>query len=127
MMKKFKGETMKKTEKMTEEILLKNKSIDELIRIKMQEELKNAFNNRVGKRSKVIFRNIKDVPVEKIFTKKAVFRVFNRETQVETLINGLQAEALLGMQNDVREKFKRKETDIFSTDTLFVKFDSIEL
>ncbi len=127
MMKKFKGEKMKKSEKMTEEILLKNKSIDELIRIKMQEELKNAFNKRVGKQSKVIIRNIKDVPVEKIFTKKAVFRVFNKETQIETLINGLQAEALLGMQNDVREKFKRKETDIFSTDTLFVKFESIEL
>ena len=127
MMKKFKGETMKKTEKITEEILLKNKSIDELIRIKMQEELKNAFNKRVGNQSKVIIKSIKDVPVEKIFTKKAVFRVFNRETQIETLINGLQAEALLGMQNDVREKFKRKETDIFSTDTLFVKFESIEL
>lgn len=126
-MKKFKGEKMKKSEKMTEEILLKNKSIDELIRIKMQEELKNAFNKRVGKQSKVIIKNIKDVPVEKIFTKKAVFRVFNKETQIETLINGLQAEALLGMQNDVREKFKRKETDIFSTDTLFVKFESIEL
>ena len=118
---------MKKTEKMTEEILLKNKSIDELIRIKMQEELKNAFNKRVGKQSKIIIKDIKDAPVEKIFTKKAVFRVFNKETQVETLINGLQAEALLGMQNEVREKFKRKETDIFSTDTLFVKFESIEL
>lgn len=127
MMKKFKGETMKKTEKMTEEVLLKNKSIDELIRIKMQEELKNAFNKRVGRQSKILIKNIKDVPVEKIFTKKSVFRVFNKETQVETLINGLQAEALLGMQNDIREKFKRKETDIFSTDTLFVKFESIEL
>lgn len=127
MMKKFKGEKMKKSEKITEEILLKNKSIDELIRIKMQEELKNAFNKRVGKQAKVIIKNIKDAPVDKIFTKKAVFRVFNKETQVETLINGLQAEALLGMQNDVREKFKRKETDIFSTDTLFVKFESIEL
>ena len=43
------------------------------------------------------------------------------------MINGLQAEALIGMQNDVREKFKRKETDIFSTDILFVKFERIEL
>lgn len=118
---------MKKSEKLTEEILLKNKSIDELIRIKMQQELKNAFNKRVGKQSKIIVKNIKDVPTDKIFTKKAVFRVFNKETQIETLINGIQAEALIGMQNDVREKFKRKETDIFSTDTLFVKFESLEL
>ena len=118
---------MKKTENLTEEILLNNKSIDELIRIKMQQELKSAFNNRVGKQSKVIIRDIKDVPIDKIFTKKAVFRVFNKETQIETLINGLQAEALIWMQNDVREKFRRKETYIFSTDTLFVKFESIEL
>ncbi len=118
---------MKKTDNLKEEVLLKNKSIDELIRIKMQEELKNAFNKRVGKQPKVIIKNIKDVPVDKIFTKKTVFKVFNRDTQVETLINGIQAEALIGMQNDVREKFKRKETDIFSTDTLFVKFESFEL
>ena len=118
---------MKKSEKITEEILLKNKSIDELIRIKLQEELKNAFNMRVGKQSKTIIRDIKKVPADKIFTKKAVFKVFNRETHVETMVNGLQAEALIGMQNDVREKFKNKETDIFSTDTLFVKFDSIEI
>lgn len=118
---------MKQQKDLTEEILMENKSIDELIKLKMQEELKNAFNNRVGNNRKVLITNIKDVPVDKIFTKKSIFKVFNKETQVETMINGLQAEALIGMQNDVREKFKRKETDIFSTDILFVKFESIVL
>ena len=103
---------MKKSKDLTEEILMKNKSLDELIKMKMQEELKNAFNTRVGNNS---------------FTKRATFKVFNKDTKVETLINGLQAEALIGMQNEVREKFKRKETDIFSTENLFVKFESIEL
>ena len=118
---------MKKSKDLTEEILMKNKSLDELIKLKMQEELKNAFNTRVGNNSKTLITDIKDVPVDNIFTKRATFKVFNKETKVETLVNGLQAEALIGMQNDVREKFRRKETDIFSTDNLFVKFESIEL
>lgn len=118
---------MKKSNDITEEILMNNKSIDELIKMKMQEEMKNAFNSRVGNNSKTLITDMKDVPVDKIFTKKSTFKVFNKETKVETLINGLQAEALIGMQNDVREKFKRKEIDIFSTDNLFVKFDRIEL
>ena len=118
---------MKKSKDLTEEILMKNKSLDELIKLKMHVELKNAFNTRVGNNSKTLITDIKDVPVDKIFTKRATFKVFNKETKVETLVNGLQAEALIGMQNDVREKFRRKETDIFSTDNLFVKFESIEL
>lgn len=118
---------MKKTGEIAEEILMKNKSLDELIKMKMQEELKNAFNNRVGNNSRVLITDIKNVPDGKIFTKKATFKVFNKDTKIETLINGLQAEALIGMQDEVREKFRRKETDIFSTDNLFVKFESIEL
>lgn len=118
---------MKKSKDLTEEILMKNTSLDELIKMKMQEELKNAFNSRVGNNSRAIITDIKDVPVDKIFTKRATFKVFNKDTKVETLINGLQAEALIGMQNEVREKFKRKEIDIFSTESLFVKFESIEL
>lgn len=118
---------MKKTTDITEEILIKNKSLDELIKIKMQEELKNAFNKRLGIKSKKRIENIKDVPAGKIFSKQAVFKVFNKSTQLETLINGLQAEAMLGMQNDIRNQLLKCEIDVFSTETLFVKFEYIEV
>ena len=70
---------MKKSKDLTEEILMKNKSLDELIKLKMQEELKNAFNTRVGNNSKTLITDIKDVPVDKIFTKRATFKVFNKK------------------------------------------------
>lgn len=118
---------MKKSTDLAEELLSKNKSLDELIKMKMQEELKNAFQKRTGAVSKKRIENIKDVPKNKLFSKQAVFKVFNKDTQIETLINGLQAEAFVGMQNDVRAKLLNSETDIFLTDNLFVKFEYLEI
>lgn len=118
---------MKKTTDFTEELLCKNTSMDELIKMKMQEELKNAFQRRIGISNKKRINNIKDVPKNKLFSKQTVFKVFNKDTQIETLVNGLQAEALVGMQADVRAKLLNSETDIFLTDNLFVKFEYLEI
>ena len=117
---------MKKSKDLTEEILMKNKSLDELIKLKMQEELKNAFNTRVGNNSKTLITDIKDVPVDKIFTKRATFKVFNKETKVETLVNGLQAEALIGVQNHIRSKMLSGELNAFTTDDAYIKFERAE-
>lgn len=117
---------MKKQNDMAEELLMKNKSLDELIKLKMQEELKNAFKKRVSIVEKRKVTLISEVPEEKLFSRKAFYKVFNKNTQVETMVNGLQAEGLIGMQDDVREKIVKRETDIFSTDNLFVKFEYYE-
>lgn len=118
---------MKKQNEIAEEVLMKNKSIDELIALKMQEELKNAFKKRVGIADRTKVFEITKVPAEKLFSKKAYYKVFNKETQVQTMVNGLQAEGLIGMQDDTRKKLLQHETDIFSTDNLFVKFEYFEV
>ncbi|MBQ3310626.1 hypothetical protein IJG72_00970 [bacterium] len=42
-------------------------------------------------------------------------------------INGLQAEALLGLDDVSREKLLKGETDIFSTENSFVKFEYTQI
>ena len=46
--------------------------------------------------------------------------------KTETYINGMQAEAMIGLQSSVREKVKNGQMDAFSTDGAYVKFEQIE-
>ena len=116
----------KKDENDIEQMLLKQKSLDDLIKIKMEEEIKAEFNRKKEKPSKKIIKEIAQVPKDLIFSKQAVYKVFNRTNKVETYINGFQAEAMLGLQNNVRAKIKAGEMDAFSTSNAYVKFEYIE-
>ena len=106
-----------------EERLLNNASLEEIIKMKIErnfiEDLKKSKEKKVLK----TYTDIKDVPQGKIFSKSSVFRYFNRKTMCETFINGLQAEALIGLQNDVREKMAKGELNAFTTDDAYVKFE----
>lgn len=117
------------TKKDTNEIeqrLLSQASLDELIKIKMEEELKAELEKAKEKPKKKIITDISKVPVELIFSKEAVYKLFNRENKTETFINGIQAESMLGLQNNIREKIKSGQMDAFSTDKAYVKFEKIE-
>lgn len=119
---------MKKTnEKEIEQKLLSQSSLDELIKIKMEEELKKEIEKAKEKPSKKIITDVSKVPAGFIFSKHATYRMFNRTNKCETFLNGIQAEALLGLQTNVREKIKNGQTDAFSTETAYVKFEYVEL
>lgn len=117
---------MKKDANEIEQRLLSHASLDELIKIKMEEELKAEFEKSKEKPQKKIITDISKVPTELIFSKQAVYKIFNRINKTETYLNGLQAEAMLGIQNAIREKIKSGQMDAFSTDTAYVKFKKIE-
>lgn len=117
---------MKKQENDIEQRLLGNASLDELIKIKMEEELKEEFEKAKEKIEKQTVTDISKAPTELIFSKQAVYKVFNRITKSETYINGLQAEGLLGLQTTMREKIKSGQMDAFSTNNAYVKFEKIE-
>ena len=108
-----------------EKMLLDNASIDELIKLKMEQSLREELNKKPTKNK--IVTDIKDAPQNLIFSKKSVFKLFNKETKTETFINGIQAEGLLGLQNNIREKIKNKELDSFSTENTYIKFHSIKI
>ena len=74
-----------------------------------------------------IITDLKKVPKDKIFSKDALYKIFNRNTKCETYINGVQAEALTGIQNNIREKLLKAELSAFTTDDSYVKFVKVVL
>jgi len=116
---------MKKNEKDAEERLLSSASLDELIKIKMEQEIKQEVDKSKQQPSKKVITDISKVPSALIFSKKSVFKMFNRINKTETYLNGLQAEALMGLQTSIRDKISSGLMDAFSTEDAYVKFESI--
>ena len=112
---------------MNEEELLLGKSLDELIKIKIEQEFLNEIKKSKEKPKKKIYTDVKTLPKGKIFSKDAVFKCYNRDTKCETLINGVQAEALIGLQNHIREKMLNGELSAFTTENAYIKFEKAEL
>ena len=108
-----------------EQVLLSNASLDELIKMKIDEEFKQKPQN-IKSKSKII-TEIKNVPTDKIFSKNTIFRLYNRKNLTQCCINGIQAEALLGIQTDIREKILSGDLTSFSTDDAYVKFEKTVL
>ena len=108
-----------------EQVLLSDTSFDELIKLKIDQEFKPK--QTTNKYKSKLFTEIKDVPREKIFSKNTIFRVYNRKNLTQTCINGIQAEALLGIQTDIREKILSGTLTSFSTDDAYVKFEKTVL
>lgn len=118
---------MAKQQNDDEQRLLNHASLDELIKMKMEEELKAELKKAKEKPVKQVVTDISKVPSDLIFSKKSVYRLFNRINKTETYINGVQAEAMLGLQNSIREKIQSGQMDAFSTDSAYIKFEKIEL
>lgn len=110
-----------------EQMLLNNASLDELIKMKIEKEFKAEQEMAKTKPQKKVITDIEKVPKSKIFSKQAVFRLFNRKNKTETFINGMQAEALLGIQNSIREKIYNGEVSAFTTEDAYVKFEKIDV
>ncbi len=118
---------MNQKKKMIEDALLSGKSIDELIKIKMKEEIKSAFKNVSVKFEKKRIYDIKKVPQKELFSKKSVFKKFNKLNNTISYINGIQAEAMLGLDSVSRERLIKGEIEVFSTENAFVKFEYAEI
>lgn len=118
---------MKKEEKDLEQRLLNQTSLDELIKRKMEEEIQLEIKNSQKTLKKEIIKDITKVPTHLIFSKSAIYKMFNRLNKSETYLNGLQAEAMIGLQNIIREKIKSGEMDAFSTDGAYIKFEYVEI
>lgn len=106
-----------------EEMLLKNASLEDLIKMKIEKEFMEDLKKSKEVPKTKVYTDIKELPKEKIFSKFAVYKYFNRNTKCESFINGIQAEALIGVQNSVREKMLKGELNAFTTDEAYIKFD----
>ena len=104
-----------------EEVLLNSTPLDELIKIKIDEEFNSKKHN--AKQKTQIITDLKEVPKEKIFSKNSIFRVYNRKNLTQSCINGMQAESLIGIQTEIREKILSGSLTAFSTEDAYVKFE----
>lgn len=119
---------MKEKDQNIEEMLLSNTSLDDLIRMKIEAEFNDEMKKAKdlnAKKEKKIYTKIADVPQQYIFSKHAVYKFYNRNTKQETFINGIQAEALLGIQHNMRQKILAGELSTFSTDDAYIKFENV--
>ena len=110
-----------------EDALLSGKSLDELIKIKMKEEMKTVFNKTAKTAKKKRIYSIKEVPQGVIFSKNAVFKKFNKTNNTISFINGIQAESMLGLDESSRDKLLKGEIEVFSTENAFVKFEHVDI
>lgn len=110
-----------------EEMLMSGASLDDLIKMKIEQEFMNDMKKSEEKSELKIITDLKKVPKDKIFSKDALYKIFNRNTKCETYINGVQAEALTGIQNNIREKLLKAELSAFTTDDSYVKFVKVVL
>lgn len=119
---------MKNKDDDIEEMLLSSASLDDLIRMKIEAEFQDEIKKSKelkARQQKKVYTKINQVPKEYIFSKQAVYKFYNRHTKLETYINGVQAEALLGLQNNIRNKILNGEMSTFSTDDAYVKFEKV--
>lgn len=105
-----------------EEALLSGASLDDLIKKKFNQEIESEIkNSKIShKLSKVT--DFDKLPSSETFAKSTTYLVFNRNTKQESYVNGIQAESLIGLQPQVREKLANKLVDCFLTDNYYVKF-----
>ena len=106
-----------------EQRLLNDISLDEIIKSKIEEEFNSELKHEKKKAVRKAVTNLKELSKEQIFSKNSVFKLYNRINKSETLINGIQADALLGIQTGIREKFFDGSLTVFSTEDAYVKFE----
>lgn len=117
---------MKNKENDIEQLLLEGASIDDLIKMKIENEFKKEFEKGKQKPEKKIYTDISKTPKELIFSKSATYKLFNRNTKCETFINGVQADGFLGTQNNLREKILEGVISTFTTQDAYIKFEKAE-
>lgn len=126
MMKKFEERFLMKENKEIEQILLNDSSYEKFVSTKVEKEFIQEINNPEIKKKKVV-TDIKSVPKEKLFSKDAYYLVMNKKSKTKSYINGIQAEAFLGGQNSLREKFLTLNLDSFVNGDYYVKFQKLKV
>lgn len=104
-----------------EKLLLNKHSLDDLIKMQIEEEFYTK-QETTTKKNKII-TDITQLKPNQIFNKSSVFKFFNRKNKTETFIDGVQAEAIIGSETEIKEKFMDGSLSAFATDDAFIKFE----
>ncbi len=109
-----------KEDKEIEKILLNDKNYEKFMHSKIEKEFIEITNDNKSETKNIT--DIKEVPKDKIFSKKTTYLVMNKNSKTKSYINGLQAEGFLGSDNEQRKKLISGEVDYFVCGNSYIKF-----
>ena len=93
--------------------------IEKNLKEKIHKEIDAAKNRSQSEKTEKKFQ---DLTQNELFSKRSVWKVFNRRNYTNSLINGLQAEAFIGNNDNIREEILSKKTDCFLSNHLYIEF-----
>lgn len=109
-----------KNDKEIEQILLNDEKYEKFIKDKTEQDFKKIIEEADKKNDSVI-TDFKQMPKDKLFSKKATYFVINKNSKTSSYINGIQAESFLISPYE-REKFLSGKTDAFVYQDNYIKF-----
>ena len=113
---------MTKNKDNIEKKLLCADEIDELISVKINRRIENEINQAKKEKTRTVINEFEQVPKSKTFSPKSVYPVFNRKTQRESFINGIQADSLIGLHQEIRNNLLERYCDNFTVGEYYVRF-----
>lgn len=109
-----------KNDKEIEQILLNDEKYEKFIKDKTEQDFKKIIEE-AGKKNNSVITDFKQMPKDKLFSKKATYFVINKNSKTSSYINGIQAESFLISPYE-REKFLSGKTDAFVYQDNYIKF-----
>ena len=114
-----------KNDKEIEKILLDDKNYEKFLNSKIEKEFLQITDENIKPENK-IYKDIKDVPADKLFDRNATYLVMNKSSKTKSFVNGIQAEGFLGSDMLQRNKFLTKQVDYFVCGNNYIKFFKYE-
>ncbi len=109
-----------KNDKEIEQILLNDEKYEKFIKDKTEHDFKKIIEE-AGKKNNSVITDFKQMPKDKLFSKKSTYFVINKNSKTSSYINGIQAESFLISPYE-REKFLSGKTDAFVYQDNYIKF-----
>ena len=97
--------------------------VEKNLKEKMQKEINEAKNHTTEEKAELKFN---DLTEKELFSSRAMWKVFNRRNYTNSIINGIQAEAFIGNNDNLREEILNHNTDCFLAKHLYIEFYSFK-
>lgn len=93
--------------------------IENDLKSKVHKEIEASKNQKNFSEKNTDFENLSE---KQLFSKNALWKVFNRRNYTNSMINGIQAESYLAALDTTRAEIIEHKTDCFLAKHLFIEF-----
>jgi len=102
---------------------------DKMLEEKLINELKQEKDKIEAQKHKrkTVITDFSALPENCVFSEKAFYRLFNRETEREFFINGIDLECRIGLNQAIFDKLKSRKMKAICIDNNIITFDRAEV